>query len=327
MNSTDSRNIAADLAANAAFLEIAEYLGLSALLDRGTSFTLDEAVATADVPEAGALSFLQALVSAGLLEQDTDARQFTPCADLAEKRYQAGYLSWSLNANRPYLDHAAELLRDPAATADYQRDGRRVAVSSRWIGSKGFYPGVITEITARKPRRLVDLGAGAAGLLIHLLGELPEATALALDLSAGACDEAQRAAERAGVRHRLDVVCRSIESLVEDASPVQGADIVHAGFVMHDVVRDQEVLDGILRTVRASLAEGGCMVVTDAVPFVGNERERAFSALFSYLHASSMDVRLPAEELWRAAFARAGFTEVTVTELGMPGARAFVASC
>lgn len=327
MNSIDSREIAADLAANAALLEIAEGLGLSALLDRAEPFTLNEVVAAADVPESGAASFLEALVSAGLLEQGEDALHFVPCSDMADRRYQAGYLSWSLNANRPYIDHAAEFLRDPeAAGARYRRDGYQVAVSSRWIGSYGFYPGVIAEITGRKPQRIVDLGAGAGGLLIHLLTALPGSTGLALDLSAGACEEAERAAERADVRDRLEVVNRSIESLVDDASPVRDADVVHAGFVMHDVVSQPDVLDGILRTVRTSLADGGCFVVTDAVPYVADVRERSFSALFTYLHAGSMGVRLPSEERWRAAFQRAGFSDVTSTPLRMPGSRVFVAA-
>ncbi|MFJ9890947.1 class I SAM-dependent methyltransferase [Streptomyces sp. NPDC091287] len=325
MKSTDFRETAADLAADAAFLQMAENLGLSALLDGRSPFTLREAAAAAALPEDGAGAFLRALVSAGLLEQSETGGRFVPCADMADRRYQAGYLSWSLNANRPYIDHAAEIVREPAAAVGYPRDGRQVAVSSRWIGSAGFYPDVIARITERKPRRVVDLGAGAGALLIRLLTELPDSTGVALDLSAGACEEAERAAERAGVRDRLEVAHRSIESLVDDATPVRDADVVHAGFVMHDVVSKPEVLDRLLRTVRSSLAPGGCFVVTDAVPFTPGARERGFSALFSYLHASSMDVKLPSEQQWRDGFARAGFSEVTCTPLRMPGSRAFVA--
>jgi SAM-dependent methyltransferase len=327
MNNNDSQEIAADLAANAAFLEMAEGLGISALLDRVAPFTLDEVATAAGISEAAALSFLQALLSAGLVEQDTDARRFMPCPDLADRRYQAGYLSWSLNANRPYIDHAVEFLRQPEATAgQYQRDGRRVAVSSRWVGQHGFYPGEIAEITSRKPGRLVDLGAGAGALLIHLLTELPESTGVALDLSAAACEEAERAARRADMQDRITVVNRSIESLIDDPGPVHGVDVVHAGFVLHDVGVDEDVLNGVLCTCRESLADDGCIVATDAVWNADNPRERAFSALFTYLHSSSMGVRLPSEERWRAAFQRAGFSNVTSTPLRMPGSRMFVAA-
>ncbi|MGX1914108.1 class I SAM-dependent methyltransferase [Streptomyces phaeochromogenes] len=346
MTRTDSGETAADLAAEAALLEIAEELGLSDLLDRGEPFTLAQAADLAAVPVPGAAAYLHALVSAGLVDKDrpvdTDGlvsedglvgegteggASFTPCADLADRRYRAGYLSWALNANRPYIDHAALFLRDPeTAGAKYGRDGRRVAVSSRWIGSRGFYPGVVEEITGRRPRRVVDLGAGAGGLLIRLLGELPGSTGLALDLNGAACEEARRAARLAGMADRLDVVHRSIESIADDPSPVRDADVVHAGFVLHDVVARPGVLDGVLRACRESLADGGVMVVTDAVPYVPDQGGRAFSALFSYLHASSMDVNLPPREVWHEAFGRAGFTDVTSTPLRMPGSRVFVAA-
>lgn len=327
MNNNGSQEIAADLAATAAFLEMAEGLGLSAILDRLAPFTLDEAAAAADISEDAASSFLQALLSAGLVRQGADARHFMPRPDLADRRYEAGYLSWSLNANRPYIDHAAEFLRTPESTAgQYQRDGRRVAVSSRWVGSYGFYPGVISEITSRKPQRIVDLGAGAAGLLIHLLAELPDSKGLALDLNAAACEEAERAACRADLQDRLTVVNRSIESLIEDAGPIRDADVVHAGFVLHDVGVDADLLDGVLRTCRAALSEDGCLIATDAVAYADNPRERAFSALFTYLHSSSMGVRLRSDDKWRAAFQRAGFSNVTSTPLRMPGSRMFVAA-
>ncbi|MFS8197584.1 methyltransferase [Streptomyces sp. CWNU-52B] len=327
MTGTDSAEAAADLAADAALLEIAEELGLSDLLDRGEPFTLAEAAGLAAVPEEGAERYLRALVSAGLISSEGDTGPYRPGADLADRRYQAGYLSWALNANRPYIDHAALFLRDPkAAGATYARDGRRVAVSSRWIGSHGFYPGVLEEIASGAPRHIVDLGAGAGGLLLKLLGRLPDSTGLALDLSGAACEEARRAARLAGLADRLDVVNRSIESLAADPAPLSGADVVHAGFVLHDVVGSPEVLDGVLRACRASLREGGRMVVTDAVPYVAEPRERGFSALFSYLHASSMDVNLPPKDVWHEAFRRAGFTDVSSTPLRMPGSRVFVAA-
>jgi SAM-dependent methyltransferase len=317
---------AADLAAVAGILEIAENLGISHLLDRAAPFTLDEVTDSAKVSEPAATTFLQAMIAADLVVPGADPRRFTPCADLADRRYAAGYLTWALDANRPYLDNAAAFLRDPeSAGATYQRDGRRVAVSSRWIGSFGFYPGIISEIIGRKPSHVVDLGAGAGGLLIQLLAALPESHGLALDLSAAACEEAGLAAGRAGVGDRFQVVNRSIESLIEDPSPVHGANVVHAGFVMHDVVSRHDVFTDLLRTLRASLAEGGCLVVTDAVPYVPDRRERSFSALFTYLHASSMGVQLPTEDEWQDAFLRAGFADVKSTPLRMPGSRMFVA--
>lgn len=327
MDLTNERETAADLAAYAALLEIAENLGLSRMLDAARPFTVAEAAAAAAIAAPAARSLLTALRSAGLVEPGPDPESFVPCADLADRRYQAGYLTWSLNANRPFIDDIAQNLRDAGPAGPVrQRVGRTVALTSRWIGSRGFYPDVYAEIAGRKPRRVVDLGAGAGALLIDLLTALPTSTGLALDISAGACEEAVRAAAHAGVGDRFEVAVRAVESLVDDPSPLAGADVVHAGFVMHDVVGRPEIVDGILRRCRESLSESGCLVITDAVPYAEDTRERAFSALFSYLHSSSMGVELPAEQAWFELFRRAGFGDVTSTPLRMPGSRMFVAA-
>ena len=318
---------AADLAAEAALLEIAEEIGVSGLLDAGTDFSAAELAAAAAAPAGPVTAFLEALLAADLVRRTADPDRFRACDDLADRRYRAGYLSWALTANRPYLTHAAEFLHDPAAAAGkYQRDGRWVALSSRWVGVQGFYGSAVGEILAHRPKRIVDLGAGAGGLLIQLLRALPDSTAVAVDLSAAACAEAERAASRAGVADRLRVLNRPIQSLVADPSPAEGADVIHAGFVLHDVAGEPGMLDGVLRAGRGSLAGGGRVVVTDAVPYVADRRERAFSALFSYLHAACMGVRLPTEAEWSAAFRRAGFTDVSCVPLRLPGSRMFVAA-
>lgn len=319
--------VAADLAAMAALLEIAEELSASHLLDRPRPFSIDELARVSGVPGPSAAAFLKAMLAAGLVEYTDDPDLFAPCAEMAVRRYEAGYLSWALNANRPYIESAHEFLVDPdRAAGKYHRNPLRVAVSSRWVGSQGFYPDAFKEIVQSKPRRVVDLGAGAGGLLVNLLCTLPESTGVAIDMSAAACEEAVRAASQAEVGDRLQVLHRTVESLVQDPSPLQNSDIVHAGFVTHDLAGDPETFAAILRACRESMAEGGRLVVVDAVPYAPGPRERAFSALFTYLHSSAMGVRLPTEDEWLAFFRLAGFTDVTCRRLRMPGSRLFLAA-
>jgi SAM-dependent methyltransferase len=318
---------AADLAAVAAFLEMAEELGISALLDRGVPFTADEAARATTVPESAMVSFLAAMEASGLITRVANDMTFVTCADFAERRHESGYLAWALNANRPYLENAPEFLRDYESSASkYSRDARWVAVSSQWVGTQGFYPQVVAEISRGHPGRVVDLGAGAGRLLVDILQHLTCATGVAIDLSSAACAEARQAAYRADVADRLQVMNRSIQSLVDDPAVLAGADVIHACFVMHDVIGDAHVFDAVLSTCRASLAEGGKLVIVDAVPYSAEGRERAFSALFTYLHQHSMGVDLPAQDSWEVAFRRAGFTEIACTPLRMPAARMFVAS-
>jgi SAM-dependent methyltransferase len=318
---------AADLAGVAVLLEIGDQLGISHLLDAGKPITVAVLAEAASIPADAAAAYAHALLAAGLLTPANGPEQFVPCAEIADWRYAAGYVSWALSANRAFIDHAPEFLRDPggAATA-YRRNARQVAVSSGWIGSRGFYPSGIAAISAGRCNRVADLGAGAAKLLIRLLQEGIAKSAVALDISAEACEEAERAARHSGVSDRLEVVHRSIESLADDAGPVAGVDVVHAGFVLHDIVGRPDVLGSVLASCRCALANEGRLVVTDAVPYAPDEPERRFSALFSYLHAKFMDVALPTEEEWLAAFRGAGFSEVSCTPHAFPSGRLFVAS-
>jgi len=87
----------------------------------------------------------------------------------SRRRYDAGYLSWSLNANRPTLHMQQSYLRRSRATVGTV-PARRPPMWQflTWIGSYGFYPDVISrspsQACAHRRSR-----AGAGGLLIHLL--------------------------------------------------------------------------------------------------------------------------------------------------------------
>ncbi|HVB41355.1 MAG TPA: class I SAM-dependent methyltransferase [Streptosporangiaceae bacterium] len=323
----DEVTTAADLAAVAALMEMADHLGIFHLLEAGGQVTAAGLAAEAAVPEFGMAAFAEALAAAALLEPTGESGVFTVADDFAQRTYEAGYLSWSLNANRPYIENITEFMRDPdGASRKYQRDGREVAVSSRWIGSQGFYPAAISAIVAARPSRIVDLGAGAAGLLIRLLDMLPGCTGLALDISAGACREAERRAADAGLADRLEVVERSVESLARDPGPIIGADVIHAGFVFHDVLQQGDVFDRVLKSCHGALRPDGIMAISDAVPYAPAERERRFSALFTYLHSGFMGVRLPSEEEWISKFTGAGFSRAECVPHRFPTGRLIVAT-
>ncbi|GGK29925.1 methyltransferase type 12 [Streptomyces camponoticapitis] len=317
---------AADIAATAALLQIGAELGVDQMLDVGAVFGINELARHTDLPAPGLKEYLTALVAAGLVVETGAAGQYRPADDYADRRYEAGYVSWSVGANYPFIENARSFLSDrDGAGRVHHRDGRRVAVSSRWVGERGFYQGVYEHVRASGARRITDLGAGAGRLLIKLLLEDPARTGVALDISGAACAAAKEAAVQAGVEDRLEVTERPIESLMDDLSPVDGADAVQACFVMHDVVEDDTVFRKVLAGCREGLAPGGCMAVVDAVSYAPGT-ERKFSALFTYLHANFMDIRLPAEREWLQKFEAAGFSSVTSVPQPMPGSRLFIAA-
>ncbi|MGK5520026.1 class I SAM-dependent methyltransferase [Micromonospora sp. URMC 107] len=317
---------AADLAAVAALLQIGAEIGVDRLLDSGGTFSAAELAATADLPQAGVDDYLAALVAAGLVVGTEVPDRFRAAEDYPDRRYAAGYVSWAMSANGPFLANAREFLADrDAAARVHRRNGRRVAVSSRWIGERAFYPPIVDRVVSAGALRVADLGAGAGGLLIRLLGQDPARTAVALDSSGAACAAAREAAAAAGVDDRLQVVERTVESLADDPGPVEGANAVLACFVMHDIVADEAVAKAVLGACRDALAPGGFMAVADAVSYAPDPAERRFSALFTYLHASFMNVTLPTERRWLDTFQAAGFSRTECVPLGVPGGRLFVA--
>jgi SAM-dependent methyltransferase len=232
-----------------------------------------------------------------------------------------------MNANRPFIEHAREFLKSPEkAHKSYQRDGRQVAVSSQWMGSRGFYPIALGAILAARPQHVVDLGAGTARLLINILQEFPKSTAVALDIDAPSCEEARLAAERANVSERLMVVVRSIQSVATEPSPLAGADVIHAGFVFHDMMPDEEdVANLVMRQCRDALNPGGFLAITDAAPYPTDERERRFAAVVTYFHKQFMGRRLLGEEDWKRKLIGAGFDSVESIPLRFPSGRLHIA--
>ena len=97
---------AADLAAAAVLLEIGDRLGVSHLLDGNASVTVAQLADAASIPMVAAAGYAQALLAAGLLTPTDRPQQLMPCEDLADWRYAAGYVTWALDANRPFIDHA-----------------------------------------------------------------------------------------------------------------------------------------------------------------------------------------------------------------------------
>lgn len=319
---------APDIAAAAALMEIGERLGLLEEIAPGREFSAATLAAGVGLPQDGVANYLEAMESAGVIEPATSGEgRFRVVSDFAVIQHRAGYVAWTMNANRPFIEHAREFFTNPEqAKAKYVRDGRQVAVASQWFGSLAVYPAALEVMSDAQPNRVADLGAGTCRLLIEVLGRFPNTTAVGLDMDAGACRAASQAAAHAGVTDRLTVVERPIQSVAEDPSPVDGADVIHAGFVFHDMMPEEEdVADKVLANCRDALRPGGVMAITDAVPYLRNDRERGFSAIVTYYHRQFMERKLLTEQEWESKLLGAGFSSVEIIELGLPTGRLFVA--
>ncbi|WP_367127824.1 class I SAM-dependent methyltransferase [Saccharothrix sp. HUAS TT1] len=319
---------APDIAAAAALLEIGDRLGVLERIGAGQDFTADDLASIADLPVDGVARYAEALAAGGIVERvGAGGRTFRAVPDFAVIQHQAGYLSWTMNANRPFIEHAREFLTDfDSARAAHTRDGRQVAVSSQWMGSLAFYPAAFQAITEARPERVVDLGAGTCRLLIELLTMFPGTTGVGLDIDDQACAAASEAAKHAGVDDRLTVVRRPIQSVATDTGPLLDADVIHAGFVFHDLLPDEEeVADAVLANCRDALRPDGLLAITEAVPYLDNDRERRFSSIVTYFHREFMHRKLLSVAEWEDKLTSAGFSRVDTVELGFPTGRLFLA--
>jgi len=320
----------ASLAGAAILLEIgAEYDVVDALRG-GAPVDPQEAARRTGIPAVAMRQYLEALVTVGLAEtvrHDGQQPHFRETPLLAQLVHDVGFLSWGLRACEPLIAHAREFATAMVqAQSLHPRDGGLVARTSRWMGEKAFYPQAERTMLALRPTRIVDFGSGSGQLLIKLLKQLPGATAVGIDINSGACEQARAAGAASGLSDRLTIFERPIQSLVHDPEPLQGADVIHAGWVFHDLLPTEEsALDEIL-AVCCRTASTGTLVIVEGVPYATEAGEALFSAAYTFLHEGFMGRRLLTEAAWRKKLESAGFTRIEVEQLGIPGGRLFAAN-
>lgn len=327
--SVDSQLTAASLAGVAILLEIgAEYKVIDTLRNQGP-ISVSSAAKDSQLSESVIARYFDALTSAGLLERDTtdnSGHTYRGSQLLPKAIHDVGYISWGLRACQPLIENARKFATDGSVAQEtYQRDGHLIARTSQWMGEQSFYPQAEQAILTLRPNRFVDLGCGSARLLIKILQQIPEATGVGVDMSAKACADARVAALRAGVADRLEIIESPIQALAADPTPLKNAEAIHAGFVFHDLMPNEEKTLDALLSACATASPKSTLFVVDAVPFAKADSERMFSAAFSYLHHGFMGRQLQSEVAWSERLAKAGFMNTEIQKLGIPGGRLFAA--
>jgi len=322
---------AQDLAGKAVLLEIGARLGaLDRLISRGHA-SIAEVASDSGIDPSFLREFYDAMVQAGLVSAANGANSGEPSyAALPEMKKSindTGYVLWSVMSCAPLIENAVSFARDQLSSVkNHVRQGDHVARTSRWMGEQDFYPQAENAIVSFKPKKIVDLGSGTCGLLIRCLNKLPEARGVGVDLNPQACEKARSTIRQAGLEERLSVVEAPIQRLTRDAALLEDADVIHGGFVLHDLMpADEAMLDRLLQTFRAA-APAARLVIVEAVPYAQNPGEKAFSSAYTFLHTHFMARRLLTEEEWAVKFTHAGYRAIDVARLGISGGRIFVAS-
>ncbi len=255
---------------------------------------------------------------AGLLTGDPSEQERMILED------EGPFLLWTLLGCGAILSNAVDYADSPAAANHaYPRDGRWVAKSSLEIGERTFYRVVracVAELHAEKPlRRIVDIGCGAAGLLSDVV-QSTGARGVGIDASRGACTAAEELVRKRRLAKRIEVIHRDAIALVEDSSPVEGADLVMCNFLLHEFpVAKRKAL---LASIVTAMAPGGRLLVCEAVPD-GPDHAHPFARAFRLVHVLMGQTLAPTPD-WLDAFAAAGLELEQMLDGKMPGTRTFV---
>lgn len=331
MNITIERHstTAQDLAGKAILLEIGAEIGILHIIENSESISVDELTQQLPINKEFSSEYLAVLERLNLLTKSTKngVAYYAKSNEYDKEINKIGYISWGMVSCAPLITHAKEFISDfQTAVQTHCRDGEHVARTSKWMGARDFYPHAERVILNLKPKKVVDLGSGTCGLLISLTRKIPALKSIGVDLSKHACDVAKKYIKELNLQNQITVVESPIQSLVDDNAFFVDADVIHAGFVFHDLLPDEEeTLDNLLHHIH-STAPQATLVIVDAIPFLHNEDERGFSNAFSFLHKFFMGRKLLPEDEWIAKLKKAGFTKINIEKLGISGGRIFSAS-
>ncbi|MBN8752334.1 MULTISPECIES: class I SAM-dependent methyltransferase [Variovorax] len=329
MQNVDRGITGSSLAGSAILLEIGAEYGIIETLQNSPVLDAATVSRSSGIKEPVIAAYLDSLSKAGIIEEldKKPTATYRTSNHFDELINEVGYLSWALRACAPLINNAKEFSENnEEAQLKYPRSGGLVARTSKWMGEKSFYPQPENAIVAMAPKKIVDLGSGSGGFLIRMLRKIPGSTGIGIDLSPSATEQAVHAASEAGMSDRLQFVTAPIQILVTDPSLIRDADIIHAGFVMHDLLpAEEETLDALLRACCANAIKG-TLIIVDAIPVAQSNWEKPFAAAFNHLHNHFMSRKLLSEKEWTEKLTRAGFSNVRIEILDHPGGRMLMAS-
>jgi Methyltransferase domain len=316
---------AQNLAGKSIFLEMGARLGVIELLMQSEPFDAEQVVRISGAKRHFVDAYLAALCKLGLANQGPRPDSYTGTDALPVTVNNCGYLLWALQSCAPLIEHPVQFANDlPGSIATYVRNGEHVARTSKWMGATDFYPHAEKEILKANPKKIIDFGSGTCGLLIRLLEQLPQATGIGIDLSAGACQKAREIIEGKGLSHRIQVIHAPVESLIDDPALLKDVDVIHAGFVFHDLNPTQsQVLPSLLTAIKTASPRAK-LVIADAIPDDEPWENNAYSLAFTFLHTHFMDRKFPSADGWKRLLEQAGFMDVTLSKPGLSGSRLIV---
>jgi SAM-dependent methyltransferase len=282
--------------------------GLLDALAGGRATTVELARQTGATDEALLATFLRVLASAGLVRGEGDGGPWRLTgrgrAVIDDPLVRASYQAFPGLHTALYRD-----LRPVLAGGPRRRD---IAESGELIArlSGGFEPlvlGVLGRAVAeRAPRRVLDVGCGAALELAAMLEAVPGAEGVGIDVDAGAVELAGRTLAQRGLADRAQVLHTDVRTAAAERTGAlaEPFDFALLANVLYYLPMEERV--AFLRGIADLLAPGGTLVIVTTVA-----ASQFFSRHFDLLLRAQegrmelSDAGTLADQLTRAGF-RAG---------------------
>jgi ubiquinone/menaquinone biosynthesis C-methylase UbiE len=219
------------------------------------------------------------------------------------------------------LRRAGDLVARTAAYGDgVSRDDHYMALGSELMSRTSrtrTYEAVFERVVALAPRTILDIGCGTGGFLLELLTRTGAERAVGVDVSANACEGAERAVMGAGLADRASIVLADARQLVDLRPDLAGeVDLITAMFVVHEFFSEGfDIATRHLATLARLLRPGmGRLLVLDKHTDT-LEREAPFHLTeFKLIHDLTGQV-LYTEERWRQLIGNAGYELVAAQRL------------
>jgi predicted O-methyltransferase YrrM len=254
-------------------------------------------------------ALLRVVAATGLVRDDGRDWRLTPAgrAAIDDDLVRASYLAFPGFHTALYRELATQLAGGPGRR-DVVEQGELIA---RLSG--GFEPlvlGVLTRTVAeRAPRRILDVGCGAAYELAAMLAAAPQARGVGVDVDAGAVELAGRTLAERGLADRAEVLHADVRTADRSGPLAEPFDFALLANVLYYLPMEERV--GFLRGVADLLTPGGTLVVATTVA-----APQLFSRHFDLLLQAQegrmelSDAATLAEQLRQAGFASQKVTPV-----------------
>ena len=210
-------------------------------------------------------TFLRVVAAHGLIRDDGTQWSLTASgrAVVDDDVVRAAYQAFPGLHTELYRQLVPQLAGGPARQ-DVDRHGELIARLSG--GLEPLVLGVLTRTVAeRAPRRVLDVGCGAALELAAMLEAAPQASGVGIDVDAAAADLATRTLADRGLADRAQVVHTDVRSAARDRTGplAEPFDLALLANVLYYLPMADRV--AVLRGIADLLAPGGAVVVVTTV--------------------------------------------------------------